>query len=136
MGAPSAEGAAAAASYFISLFSYINATADLAEWDALSSAECSFCAGVRGDVTTRADKGLRSLVEVRIASAEGTEVDPGKWYSAELHVFIGESSDVDASGDVVDTRPAEEHRIYVVMTWNGTGWTIDEIGPSARPASS
>lgn len=135
MATPSAEGAAAAASYFISLFAYINGTGDFAEWDVLSSPDCSFCSGVRADAAARAEKGLRSLVEVRVESAEGTEVDPQRWYSAELHVFIGESTDVDSSGQTVATRAAEEHRVYVVMTWQDSSWVIDEVGPSTRPTS-
>ncbi len=45
-----AEGAAAAAEYFLSLYGYVLATGDTAEWDAMTWAEtCEFCANVKAD---------------------------------------------------------------------------------------
>ena len=40
-------GAAAAAEYFLSLYSYVMQTGDLAEWDAMSWESCNFCSGIR-----------------------------------------------------------------------------------------
>jgi len=132
MATPSADGAAAAASYFISLFPYINATGDLVEWNALSSPECTFCAGVRTNVEELHTQGNRNLGGAEILSATGTEVDAGRWYSARLHVVIAPSVDVDASGTLLDEHPKEDRQIDVVMTWQD-GWTIDEVGPAAVP---
>jgi hypothetical protein len=38
-----AEGAAAAAKYFLSLYAYTKATGDTEEWDAMSHRACGFC---------------------------------------------------------------------------------------------
>jgi hypothetical protein len=38
-----AEGAAAAAEYFVSLYAYMKATGDTEEWDAMSHRACGFC---------------------------------------------------------------------------------------------
>ncbi|MCC2319528.1 DUF6318 family protein [Cellulomonas xiejunii] len=134
MATPSADGAAAAASYFISLYPYINATGDLAEWNALSSPECSFCSGITANVTDLHSRGHRNVGGAEILAASGTEVDAGRWYSARLHVRIDASVDLDAEGRVLEDHPLEDREIDIVMTWSD-GWTIDEVGPAAAPAS-
>ncbi|UZN03033.1 DUF6318 family protein [Cellulomonas sp. S1-8] len=134
MGTASADGAAAAASYFISLFPYINATGDLTEWDALASPECDFCAGVRANVTDLHSRGHRNIGDAEILASTGTEVDAGRWYSARLHVVIAASVDLDRDGAIVDEHPEENREIDVVMTWSD-GWTIDEVGPAATPTT-
>jgi len=53
-----AEGAAAAAEYFLSLYGYVLATGDTAEWDAMTWAEtCEFCAKVKSDAEEIAASG-------------------------------------------------------------------------------
>lgn len=134
MATPSADGAAAAASYFISLYPYVKGTGDLTEWDALSSPECDFCAGIRSSVEELHGRGHHNVGGVDIVAAAGTEVDAGRWYSARLHVLIAQSVDMDARGQVVADHPAEDREIDLVMTW-ADGWTIDEVGPAAVPTS-
>lgn len=135
MGSPTKEGAAAAASHFMALFTYVNATGDLTEWDALASPDCNFCAGVRQDVEDRRSRGERNVGAVRVLASQGTEVDPGRWYSARLHVIIDESRDIGADDTVLEVHPQEEHQIDVVLTWSGDAWVIDEIGPAAIPTT-
>lgn len=53
----SPEGAVAAAEYFISLYPYVYATGDLAEWDAMSEDRCVFCTSVHDNVTELHDGG-------------------------------------------------------------------------------
>lgn len=132
MAGPSSEGAAAAASYFVSLFPYINATGDLTEWDALSAPSCEFCSGVRENVVELHESGNRNLGYAQILSAEGTEVDAGRWYSARLSIVIGESTEVNGAGEVVSHHPEERLRITVVMSWSDR-WTIDELGETTTP---
>jgi len=134
MATPSADGAAAAASYFISLYPYINATGDLAEWNALSSPECSFCSGIKANVTDLHSRGHRNVGGAEILAASGTEVDAGRWYSARLHVRIDASVDLDTEGRVLENHPMEDREIDIVMTWSD-GWTIDEVGPAAASVS-
>jgi hypothetical protein len=55
-----AEGAAAAAEYFLELYPYVMATGDTTEWDAMTWAEtCGFCTGVKSDATEIAEAGDR-----------------------------------------------------------------------------
>ncbi|MGX1574263.1 DUF6318 family protein [Cellulosimicrobium funkei] len=51
-----AEGAAAAAEYFLELYPYVMSTGDTAEWDAMTWAEtCGFCTDVSTDARSIAD---------------------------------------------------------------------------------
>ena len=134
MSTPDADGAAAAASYFISLFPYVHATGDFAEWDALSAPGCQFCSGVKTDVAEVLGRGNRTLSSAEVLSASGLEVEANRWYSATLHVSIGPSTEVDPQGAPVREHPAEDRAIDVVMTWSD-GWQIDEIGPATAPES-
>ena len=134
MASADADGAAAAASYFISLFPYVHATGDFAEWDALSAPGCQFCSGVRADVVDVLGRGNRTLSSAEILSASGLEIEADRWYSATLHVSIGPSTEVDSQGGAVQEHPAEDRTIDVVMTWSD-GWQIDEVGPAAASES-
>ncbi|TFH72170.1 DUF6318 family protein [Cellulomonas sp. HD19AZ1] len=134
MATPNADGAAAAASYFISLFPYVHATGDFTEWDALSAPGCQFCSGVRSDVVEVRGRGNRTLSSAEVLSASGLEIEANRWYSATLHVSIGPSTEVDPQDAPVREHPAEDRAIDVVMTWSD-GWQIDEIGPAATTES-
>ncbi|SMF05163.1 hypothetical protein SAMN02744115_01124 [Cellulosimicrobium cellulans J1] len=53
-----AEGAAAAAKYFLELYPYVMTTGDTTEWDAMTWAEsCTFCTTVRADALEIAANG-------------------------------------------------------------------------------
>src|SRR6478609_144939 len=52
-----AEGAAAAAEYFLELYPYVMTTGDTTEWDAMAHEECESCRGLIGDAATRAEDG-------------------------------------------------------------------------------
>lgn len=54
-----AEGAIAAAKYFMELYPYVYATGDLTEWEAMSHPECRFCASVVDNVTDANSRGER-----------------------------------------------------------------------------
>jgi len=51
------EGAAAAATYFLSLYSYVYATGDLSLWQAMSTSDCEFCRLVTERVNTLHESG-------------------------------------------------------------------------------
>ncbi|WP_454042589.1 DUF6318 family protein [Cellulosimicrobium sp. Marseille-Q8652] len=52
-----AEGAAAAAEYFIELYPYVMATGDTAEWQAMSLETCEPCSGFIDQASTIASRG-------------------------------------------------------------------------------
>ncbi|NDO88929.1 DUF6318 family protein [Cellulosimicrobium composti] len=72
-----AEGAAAAAEYFLELYPYVMATGDTAEWDAMTWKEtCGFCSGVREqalEIRTAGDSYIGA--ETTVTNAEAGEVD-------------------------------------------------------------
>ena len=72
-----AEGAAAAAEYFLELYPYVMATGDTTEWDAMTWAgTCGFCTGVRDNAIEIQSAGdVYSGSETTINSAEAGEVD-------------------------------------------------------------
>lgn len=128
MATPSADGAAAAASYFISLYPYIYVTGDFAEWDALAAPTCDFCSESRADVEQMLGAGQRTTgAPLTIVSAEGIQLSAGEWYSARLRVEQAEASVLDASGAVVSNNPAGAFDFDFAMTW-ADGWRIDSVG--------
>lgn len=128
MATPSAEGAAAAASYFISLYPYVYVTGDFSEWDALSAPECEFCSNTKSDVQRMFAAGNRTTgAPVEIVSSEGIELSDLEWYSAKLRVRQAEGAELDPTGSPVSTNPAALFDFDVAMTWSD-GWRIDSIG--------
>ncbi len=128
MATPGDEGAAAAASYFISLYGYANVTGDLAEWSAMSSPECTFCSNVRAEVERVAAAGGRTEGgEVTILSATGAEVTEGQWYSAKLEVRIAPSQELAEDGAVVTEDDGGDYVVDLALSWNGA-WLIDAVG--------
>ncbi|MFC8190243.1 DUF6318 family protein [Cellulomonas sp. NPDC057328] len=127
MTTPGDEGAAAAASYFISLYPYIYATGDFSEWDALSAPECEFCSESRADVERMLNAGNRTTgAPIEILSSSGIKLSD-EWYSAKLRVRQAEGSEVDSSGAVVSSNPVGVFDFDFAMSWVD-GWRIDSVG--------
>jgi len=133
MATPGADGAAAAASYFISLYPYVYATGDLTEWRLLSDPACEFCAMVDGEVEDLHGRGHRVVGPFAVLSTSGRELEASRWYSAEAVVDIGESSEFDRQGHLVKTDGAGTYRTTYSLTWN-EGWRVDAVG--LEPVSS
>lgn len=133
MGTPGADGAAAAARYFMELYPYVLATGDLAEWDAISADTCDFCINTRAEVERLEAAGLRSVGGVRILSAAGKDLGANGWHSASLEVEILPSQDIDSSGVVIETHDGGTYTLDVAMTWSD-GWAIDSAGIVQAPA--
>lgn len=128
-----ADGAAAAASYFISLYPYVYATGDLTTWNEFSAPDCVFCSSTRDGATGVHDKGHRlEGGAITIDSADGTEVDAGRWYSATLLTSEAASVEYDANGGVVDETPGARHQIFVALSVESGAWVVD--GVEVRPA--
>jgi len=132
MATPSAEGAAAAASYFISLYPYVLATGDLTEWNAMSTETCDFCTNTRTEVDQLQSAGLRSIGGVEVMSASGKALGSHNWYAADLSVRMAPSTDVEADGTVVATNDGGEYDLNFAMTWSDR-WIIDSAGIVTAP---
>ncbi|QGQ18108.1 hypothetical protein GC089_01030 [Cellulomonas sp. JZ18] len=129
MATPSADGAAAAASYFISLYPYVYVTGDFTEWDAMSAPTCEFCSESRVDVQRMLDAGNSTTgASVEVLSAEGIELSHREWYSARLRVKQGEGVELDSAGTVVSSNPEAVYDFDFAMTWLEGAWRIDSVG--------
>jgi len=127
MATPSADGAAAAASYFISLYAYIYATGDTSTWRQMSAATCAFCLDAAADAEAITASGRRGGTPVEITSAEGIELKPGEWFTAGLRVIQPPTIEVDASGNETQTSDGGTYDFDFAMTWSGD-WIVDSVG--------
>ncbi|WP_279536518.1 DUF6318 family protein [Cellulomonas shaoxiangyii] len=128
MATPSADGAAAAASYFISLYPYAYATGDTAEWATMSGAQCAFCTRTRDGVSRVHDgDGRVTGGAIDIHEARGTELDAGRWYSAKVIATEAPSTETDASGSRVSASEGGRYAFEVALTYASDGWTVDAV---------
>ena len=119
----------------MSLYPYVLATGDLAEWNAMSADTCDFCTNTRAEVERLQGAGQRSLGGVTVVSASGQDLGGNDWYAARLTVQIDPSSDVDGSGAVVRTNDGGRYDVDFAMTW-ADRWVIDSAGIVESPTSS
>lgn len=123
-----AEGAKAAAEYFLGLYPYVYATGDLLQWEAMSHAECKFCASVVEDATALVAEGGYGLGgEVEISDVK---VAPPDEDFAHFRVAVmateAPSFSYSASGEVTSSAAGGEVIYTVAALWDG-GWTIRAV---------
>jgi hypothetical protein len=133
MSEATADGAAAAAGYYLSLYQYIYATGDLTEWTALSAPSCEFCTKVSAEVTEIHSRGAHVISPMRVTSTEGVELDAARWYTAHVGLSFDESQEVASDGSTVLKDPAGDYSMTLAMTW-ADGWIIDAVGLDSRPS--
>ena len=127
MGTPSAQGAAAAATYFVSLYPYIFATGDLSEWDALSDVDCQYCQNVRASVEDQVARGVRGEgSDITVVSADGTELAPGDTYAADLEITQAPSFEVKSDGTRVPDGDGGRYQLHLALWWR-EGWLIRAV---------
>ncbi|GAA4623021.1 hypothetical protein GCM10023113_06320 [Cellulomonas oligotrophica] len=135
MSTPSADGASAAANYFMSTYSYMYATGDTEPWDELSSDTCEFCARRATDVERMTDAGNETLGDaITVESAVGVEIADDEWFSATLIIDEPASQEVDEKGKLVSESDGGRYELYFALSWNA-GWRVEEVDVSAAPGS-
>ncbi|MBN0040551.1 hypothetical protein JN535_10290 [Cellulosimicrobium cellulans] len=128
-----AEGAAAAAEYFASLYGYTLATLDSAEWEALAHDSCGFCSETLEQVRwLRESGGSHTGGELSLVIA-----DPGK-YVRDAQTGIWPLDGVvkqatftvtDGTGAEIASEPAGSREVRVEVGRNDGHWVIVEISP-------
>lgn len=119
-------GAAAAAEYFLSLYSYVMQTGDLAEWDAMSWETCGFCSGVRESALEIAASGDTyrggeiSVTDIRVLPID--EEIGG--YPVDVAVLQEPSRRLSSSGAVVQESPGEGGSVRVDTLFTSDRWAI------------
>lgn len=126
-----ANGAAAAAEYFIELYPYVMATGDTKEFEAMSHPECDYCNGALENVawlreTRRNFEG--GLTEAALTRAyekdDLTGIFPLDFRTSQGEIWIR-----DQSGKQVDHVTETDFDARVEVDRNGPEWVIVEIAP-------
>ena len=119
-------GAAAAAEYFLSLYSHVMQTGDLAEWDAMSTTACDFCTGIREDAGNIAGGGGRYAggeiaVTDLIVGARDEAIDA---FPVKTSIRQNPSQQNDASGALVTESAGRSGEVLVEVINRPEGWGI------------
>ena len=122
------DNAIAVAKYFAALVTYVTATGDFAEWDALSGSECKFCASVREQAVAIHRAGSRS-VGGAVDLGFGSAFDNGDGsFVASVELTEHPSRVVSADGDVLEEVPeAAAYRATMVLGHSADGWVVKGV---------
>jgi len=127
-----AEGAAAAAEYFLELYPYVMSTGDTSEWDAMSHAECGTCASLITQARTIAERGDVAIGGEVTATVE----DPSRYvrdestglFPLDLDFHQAGSSIADAEGTEIFAAEAKNSQKRVEMGRLNGDWIVVTIG--------
>jgi hypothetical protein len=121
-----AEGAIAAATYFISLYSYVYATGDLLQWQAISDPECVFCSGLTSDVHAAAAIGTTFTGgSLAVTSSIATPGDASNFFRVDLTVSQAPFESIDSTGAARSSSPGTESAaLTAVLEHNTQGWLV------------
>lgn len=126
-----AEGAAAAAEYFLELYPYVMATGDTTEWEAMSHAECGYCFGSLENAhwlveTRSAFTGGTTTTELlhSYSRDEGTGIYPVDLRSTQEAILV-----VDEAGEIVEQVDKDVLDARVEVGRNAGAWVIIEVVP-------
>ncbi|WP_255181378.1 DUF6318 family protein [Cellulosimicrobium cellulans] len=122
-----AEGAAAAAEYFLELYPYVMSTGDTAEWDAMTWAEtCGFCTGVKEnalEIKSAGDSYVGS--ETTVEAATAGEVDSLTGGRAVLvDVTQAAHRRVADDGSVVSEGAQVTGRLHIDVVFTNDQWYV------------
>ncbi|MFJ4230352.1 DUF6318 family protein [Cellulosimicrobium cellulans] len=122
-----AEGAAAAAEYFLELYPYVMATGDTVEWDAMTWAEtCGFCSSVSKDARSIAEAGQT------FAGGQVTAELEKLWpldefiggYPVDINATMQDGKVIDDIGNVVRVVDGFDGVMEVGVLRDQAGWRV------------
>ncbi|WP_426308823.1 DUF6318 family protein [Cellulosimicrobium sp. E-16] len=126
-----AEGAAAAAEYFLELYPYVMATGDTAEWESMSHAECGYCSGSLENAkwlleTRSVFTGGATTTEVLhvYSRDEATGIFPVDLRSTQESILV-----VDEAGETVEQVDNDVLDVRVEVGRSAGAWVIVEVVP-------
>jgi hypothetical protein len=124
----SVDGAIAAATYFLSLYPYVYNTGDLTQWKAMSHPECIFCASVVTGVEEMHGLGQHQEgADFAVLSVEGSEIDPGVWFSVVGEATQGSWEVLDSLGLPVRSGDPEAFHFTMSVVRSAEGWQIRAV---------
>lgn len=124
-----AEGAAAAAEYFIELYPYVMATGDTAEFEAMSHEACGFCTDVLNDAR-RVAQNEESYIggQTAIAVSQVYEQDELTGiYPLDVSIVQEASRIIDRHGEEVSSLARTASDLRVEVGRRGHHWVIAEV---------
>lgn len=130
-----AEGAAAAAEYFIELYPYVMATGDTEEFEAMSHRACGFCEQALTDANRIQNRGQifrGGATKVRLLD-QYLRDDLTGIYPLDLEVTQQASRTLEADGAVVSSAKEQKSAHRVEMGRKNDQWLVVAIAP--RPES-
>lgn len=128
MDEPTTDGAIAAATYVLDVYTYTVNTGDVDLWQSVTLPSCSFCAGVSADVEARNAEGQRIVGgDAVVGESRATEISAGQWFSVEMSVLQRASSRVDKDGAELSARADKQHDMVFALSWDD-GFRVDEMG--------
>lgn len=127
-GPPTEENAAAVAEYYVSLYPYLRATGDSAQWAELAGPSCGYCAGILDDLRGMVARGERTVDGAIEIESSGAKTVDGDQYIAWVVMYEHRSHAVDDAGEIVEEFPAEvRFRVDMDLTWQGSRWRVDAV---------
>lgn len=126
-----ANGAAAAAEYFIELYPYVMATGDTKEFEAMSHPECGFCAdALEQAIRIRSRDETWSGGEIQSTLLEAYQRDGATGiYPLDFEVEQSAAQIIDSANVRVFEGQDESARYRVEMGRGSEGWVVVEIAP-------
>jgi hypothetical protein len=124
-----AEGAAAAAEYFLSLRAYIMKTGDTAEWEAMSHASCGYCQSGLDQAKQRTERNDRfdgGEIEATVVQIYDRDAVTGIW-PLDLDVTEAPIVATNESGADVFTSDGSSYRTRVEMGLVDSHWVVVEV---------
>ncbi|WP_051027516.1 DUF6318 family protein [Cellulosimicrobium cellulans] len=128
-----AEGAAAAAEYFLELYPYVMSTGDTAEWDAMTWAEtCDFCTSVSGEAKSiRDERDAFSGAEITLSNADvGVFDDFIGGYPILFDFTQSPHRRVAPDGTVVSEDNGESGQLQIDVLKKDGSWLVLAVGGS------
>lgn len=127
MAEPTAEGAEAAARYFLELDRYAFMSGDAQPIRSMSAESCVYCneliasveQSVAGGVLT--DRDPDEVVRVSVV-----ETLPAEWFNVDLRLRQGEIRVLGNDGSVIATQPpSQEVDLRLALSWDSGRWSVD-----------
>ena len=129
MDASGAEGAEAAAVYFVKLYPWVYQSGDLDTWNAMSGSNCSFCATVAASVADSVKSGeVNRGGNITIVSSRVAEPS-SDYYTVEVHARATPTTTRDSAGSTT-TSEGQDSILTIAVSGKAPNWTIE--GVSAR----
>lgn len=126
-----AEGAAAAAEYFLALYNYTKDSGDTSEWEAMSHDACQFCRNVLERATEIQENDLD--IEGGDISAKVVEIyqrdEVTGIYPLDVNVKQERSTTTRANGTVESTSEVQDGVMRVEVGVRDNSWVVVTVAP-------